>query len=243
VTGGLLAAAWLYLDAHQGPAWCTVPSMLRAFKDAWLFSRFGEDVVPSLLRLTLGFSFAVLAGVLLGLAVGTSRLVRRLTQPIVSFLRSLPAVSLLPLSLVLFGIGTWQKVFIIAFVCCWPVMLNTADGVAELDAMMLSTVRAYRLRAAERLRHVLLPAITPRIFAGMRTSLSLAVLLLVTSEMSAATSGIGFFVWQSQLTFSVPDMWAGILLLGLLGYVLNAGFLVVERRVCAWHIHLRGGHD
>jgi len=240
VSGALLAAVWVYLSGDHGPAWTSVPSMLDAFRRAWLFDRFASDVVPSLVRLTLGFGVAVLAGVLAGVAIGSSRVVRLLTQPLVSFMRSLPAVSLLPLSLALFGIGTWQKVALIAFVCCWPVMLNTADGIAELHPTLLASVRAYRVRGLDRMRLVLLPALAPRIFAGMRTSLSLAVLLLVTSEMVAASSGIGFFVWQSQLRFSIADMWAGIILLGLLGYALNLGFGAVERRVCDWHLQLRG---
>jgi ABC-type nitrate/sulfonate/bicarbonate transport system permease component len=236
----LLAAAWIVLSGDLGPAWCSVPDMLDAYRRAWLFAHVGDDVVPSLVRLTLGFAAAVVVGVAAGTAIGSSRTVRELSQPVVSFMRSLPAVALLPFSLVLFGIGTGQKVFIIAFVCCWPVMLNTADGIAELDTTMLATARVYRVTGRERLRAIVLPAIGPRVFAGMRTSLSLAILLLVTSEMAAATSGIGFFVWQSQQTFSIPDMWAGILLLGLLGYVLNLAFGALERRVCGWHAHLRG---
>lgn len=240
VTTLLIAAVWIYLDGDRGYAWTSVPTMLAAFQKAWLFDRFGEDIVPSLTRLALGFSLAVGAGVVLGAVVGLSRTTRLLTQPLIGFLRSVPAVSLLPLSLVLFGIGTAQKVFIIGFVCCWPIVLNVADGIAELDATMLAAARAYQIRGADRLRSVLLPALAPRLFAGMRVSLSLAVLLLVTSEMVAATNGIGFFVWQSQLRFSIPDMWAGIILLGILGYVLNIGLRAIERRICRWHENLTG---
>ena len=81
----------------------------------------------------------------------------------------------------------------------------------------------------------MLPAASPQIFAGMRTSLSLALILMVISEMVASTNGIGFFVLQSQRSFAIPEMWAGILLLGLLGYALNLIFMLVERRVLAWH--------
>jgi ABC-type nitrate/sulfonate/bicarbonate transport system permease component len=87
----------------------------------------------------------------------------------------------------------------------------------------------------ERLLRIVLPAASPQIFAGMRTSLSLALILMVISEMVASTNGIGFFVLQSQRSFAIPEMWAGILLLGLLGYALNLIFLLVERRVLAWH--------
>jgi ABC-type nitrate/sulfonate/bicarbonate transport system permease component len=82
---------------------------------------------------------------------------------------------------------------------------------------------------------VMLPAASPQIFAGMRTSLSLALILMVISEMVASTNGIGYFVLQSQRTFAIPEMWSGILLLGILGYTLNGAFVLIERRVLRWH--------
>lgn len=240
VPAALIAVAWVYLDHTSNYAWTSIPNMLRAFRDAWLFDRFGSDVLPSLERLTLGFAAASVAGVAIGALIGSSRVARLVTQPIISFLRSLPAVALLPCSMVLFGIGTAQKIFIIAFVCCWPVVLNVADGVGEIDPTAYATARAYRIPAVDRFRFVTLPAITPRIFAGMRISLSLAILILVTSEMVASSNGIGYFVWKSQLTFSVPDMWAGIILLGLLGHGLNLAFQLLENRLCGWYLHLTG---
>jgi ABC-type nitrate/sulfonate/bicarbonate transport system permease component len=81
----------------------------------------------------------------------------------------------------------------------------------------------------------MLPAASPQIFAGMRISLSLALILMVISEMVASTNGIGYFVLQSQRTFAIPEMWSGIFLLGILGYVFNAGFILIERRVLRWH--------
>jgi ABC-type nitrate/sulfonate/bicarbonate transport system permease component len=105
------------------------------------------------------------------------------------------------------GVGTSMKVFIIAFVCLWPVLLNTIDGVAGVD---------------------------PTIFAGMRTSVSLALILMVISEMVASTNGNGYVVLQSQRSFAIPEMWSGILLLVILGYVLNVVFVLIERRVLRW---------
>ena len=236
----LIAAAWLYLSGDRGYAWTSVPRMLEAFRDAWLFNRFASDVVPSLFRLFAGFAVAVVAGVALGVLLGVSRTVRLMANPIVTLLRSTPAVALIPLSMVLFGVGNEQKIALIAFVCCWPIVLNTADGIASLDATMMLSARSYGITGARAVRRIILPGIAPRMSAGMRVSLSLAVLLLVTSEMVAANSGIGFFVWQAQVTFSIPDMWAGIILLGLLGYGFNLLFTVVERRVCGWDLGQKG---
>ncbi len=100
---------------------------------------------------------------------------------------------------------------------------------------MRETARSYGIPRGQVVRRVMLPAATPQIFAGMRTSLSLALILMVISEMVASTNGIGFFVLQSQRSFAIPEMWSGILLLGLLGYLLNVAFVLIERRVLAWH--------
>jgi ABC-type nitrate/sulfonate/bicarbonate transport system permease component len=93
----------------------------------------------------------------------------------------------------------------------------------------------YGVSRRDRVWRVMLPAASPQIFAGMRTSLSLALILMVISEMVASTNGIGYFVLQSQRTFAIPEMWSGILLLGILGYVLNGAFVLIERRVLRWH--------
>lgn len=128
-----------------------------------------------------------------------------------------------------------MKVALIAFVCVWPVLLNTLDGVRGVEPTLRDTARVYGIPPRDRIRHVLLPAASPQIFAGMRTSLSLALILMVISEMVASTNGIGYFVLQSQRTFAIPEMWSGIVLLGLLGYALNAVFVAIERRVLRWH--------
>jgi ABC-type nitrate/sulfonate/bicarbonate transport system permease component len=133
------------------------------------------------------------------------------------------------------GVGNAMKVFIIAFVCLWPVLLNTMDGISGIDRTLLDTSRVYQLSSRDRVLRVMLPAASPQIFAGLRTSLSLALILMVISEMVASTNGIGYFVLQSQRTFAIPEMWSGIVLLGLLGYFLNLLLVIVERRVLRWH--------
>jgi ABC-type nitrate/sulfonate/bicarbonate transport system permease component len=214
--------------------------ILQKFQELWLFDRVGSDVVPSLVRLFLGYAIACAVAVAIGVPLGLSPLLRRATSPIVEFLRAIPPPALLPLAIVVIGVGNSMKIAIIAFVCLWPVLLNTIDGIRGIDPTLNETVRVYGVGGLTRLRLVTLPAAAPQIFAGMRTSLSLALILMVISEMVASTNGIGFFVLQSQRTFAIPEMWSGILLLGILGYVLNLIFILVERRVLAWH---RGAHS
>jgi ABC-type nitrate/sulfonate/bicarbonate transport system permease component len=208
--------------------------ILETFNETWVFERFGSDVVPSLLRLAAGYALAVVVAVAVGIPLGLHPTARRAASPIVEFLRAIPPPALLPLAIVVVGVGNTMKVLIIAFVCLWPILLNTIDGIRGIDPTLNETARVYGVP-----RRATLPAAAPQIFAGMRTSLSLAVIMMVISEMVASTNGIGFFVLQSQRSFAIPEMWSGIVLLGIVGYALNLLFTVVERRVLAWH---RGAH-
>jgi ABC-type nitrate/sulfonate/bicarbonate transport system permease component len=209
--------------------------VLTTFKETWLFDKFGSDIVPSLVRMGAGFTIAVVLGVSLGMVLGRSRRARRASAPIVEFLRAIPPPALLPFAILVIGVGASMKIFIIAFVCLWPVLLNTIDGAAGIDPTLEDTTRVYGINKRDNLLRVVLPAAAPQIFAGLRTAVSLALILMVISEMVASTNGIGYFVLQSQRTFAIPEMWSGILLLGILGYMLNGTFVMIERRVLRWH--------
>ena len=232
----LLLVLWGLLSANSDTYYFPpLTDILETFMDTWVFERVGSDVVPSLTRLAAGYGIACVVAVTAGLALGLSRTLRRATDPIVQFLRAIPPPALLPFGILVLGVGNAMKIFIIAFVCIWPILLNTIDGVTGVDPTLRETTRVYGVSKRDRLWRVMLPAASPQIFAGMRTSLSLALILMVISEMVASTNGIGYFVLQSQRTFAIPEMWSGILLLGILGYTLNGVFVLIERRVLRWH--------
>lgn len=205
------------------------------FADNWLFERFGSDVVPSMVRMGLGYGAAVIVAIAAGVALGLSRRARLAVNPIIEFLRAIPPPAMLPFAMLVLGIGDMMKVFLIAFVCLWPILLNTLDGVTGVDPTLRETTRVYGASWPDRIRLVIMPAAAPQIFAGMRTSLSLALILMVISEMRASTNGIGFFVLQAQRSFAIPEMWSGIFLIGILGYSLNAALVLIERWVLRWH--------
>jgi ABC-type nitrate/sulfonate/bicarbonate transport system permease component len=232
----LVLVAW-GLASAQSETYYFPPltDILSTFADTWLFERVGSDVVPSLVRMGLGFGIAVVVGISVGLALGLSPRGRRAAAPIVEFLRAIPPPALLPFAILVIGVGNSMKVFIIAFVCIWPILLNTIDGVTGVDPTLRETTRVYGISKRESVWRVMLPAASPQIFAGMRTSLSLALIMMVISEMVASTNGIGYFVLQAQRTFAIPEMWSGILLLGILGYTLNGAFVLIEKRVLRWH--------
>jgi ABC-type nitrate/sulfonate/bicarbonate transport system permease component len=235
-TALVVVVIWLALGSRRSYAAVPLTEMIRTFFKVWFSSLFVTDVLPSLGRLAAGYLIAVIVGLVLGFLLGLSRILRYTFQPVVSFLRAIPPVALLPLALVLLGVGDSMKVAVIAFICLWPIVLNVIDGLAELDATLLDTVRTYRISGPDRLFRVLLPAISPRALAGMRNSLSLAVLLVVASEIEASSNGIGFFLYTAQESFAIANMWAAIILLGLLGYVLNMAFTVFERWVLRWRV-------
>jgi ABC-type nitrate/sulfonate/bicarbonate transport system permease component len=148
----------------------------------------------------------------------------------------MPPPALLPISIVLLhSIGNRQKIAFIAFFCLFPILLNTIDGVRGIDPTLIETARSYGIGRLERIRRIVLPAASPQISAGMRTSLSLAVIMMVLAEYFSSTSGVGYVLLISKNTFEMGPMWAAILLIGLLGYLLNVLFLLVERRLLAWH--------
>jgi ABC-type nitrate/sulfonate/bicarbonate transport system permease component len=215
-------------------------SILERFGAVWLGEGFFEHAVPSLFRMLTGYVLGALIGVVIGTALGLSMWARRLLGPTVEFLRALPAVVLIPFGIVVFGVDTTMKVFIIALGSCFPVVLNTADGVRSVEPTLVDVSRTFGFTRVERLWRVTLPSASPQIFAGLRTSLALSLILMVVSEMVASTNGIGYSILQAQRLFATADMWAGIILLGLLGYLINLLLVLVERRVLAWHRGFRG---
>jgi ABC-type nitrate/sulfonate/bicarbonate transport system permease component len=211
-------------------------TILREFQDLWLFSQFGTHVVPSVMRILLGFGIAAVLGIAVGIPLGLSRWSRRLAMPHIEYWRAMPPPALLPISVILLhSIGDRQKVTFIAFFCFFPVLLNTIDGVRALDPTLVDTARAYGIPTLSRIRRIVLPAAMPQISAGMRTSLSLAVIIMVVAEYFSSTSGVGYVLLISKNTLQLEPMWAAILLIGVLGYVLNVLYLVAERRFLAWH--------
>ena len=204
--------------ARLWQAWLTNPEAL------------STQLAPSLVRLLAGWLIAVAVGVGLGTIIGLSTRLRDYVDPIVQFLRAIPPPALLPLFIVLLGIGDSMKITMIAFGVVWPILLNTIDGVQSVDSLQRETGRVYRIGRADTFLRIILPSAAPKIFAGLRVSLSIAVILMVITEMVATINGVGFTLVQAQRTFRMLDMWAAILLLGIIGYALNAALTRVEAR-------------
>ncbi|MGO4246354.1 ABC transporter permease [Paenarthrobacter sp. RAF54_2] len=198
-------------------------------------SRLTSDLVPSLLNLLMGYGIAVLAGVLIGTALGLMPMVLEAIEPELEFLRAVPAVAILPIAIISMGLGDDMRIAVIAFGAVWPVLLNTIAGIRALDPVVKDMSTAFSLSAATRLFVVRLPSAAPQIFAGARTALSIAVVLIVVSEMTGAHRGVGYFILAAQRNYAITDMWTGMLVLGILGYLLNLAFRILEGRLLHWH--------
>ena len=235
----LLALWWVASEDSQSFYLPPLRQILAAFASTWLGGRLVDDVLPSLVRLLAGFGLATVAGVAVAVVVGSSWRLRAACEPVLEFLRAIPPPVLVPIFILVAGIGTTMKVLVIVSGCVWPILLNTVEGVRARDEVLEDTCRAYGVRGAARLRHLVLRAASPQIVTGMRQALSIGIILMVISEMFAASSGLGFTIIQFQRGFAIPEMWSGILLLGLLGVALSLGFGVFESRVLSWYYGLR----
>ncbi|GGH33502.1 ABC transporter permease [Microbacterium album] len=231
----LIALWWVTSTAADSFYFPPLPHVLDVFADLWVFDLVPVHVFPSLAAIGLGLGISIVLGVALGVLLGLSRFVSDMVSPVLQFLRYLPAVALLPLAIQLIGIGLEMRVLIIVLGAIWPILLNTMDGVRGIHPAVGDVARSTRLDGPTWIFRIVLPAASPQIFTGIRASLAVAVVLMVASELLGSSRGMGYFILESQRQFSIPEMWSGMILLGIIGYLLNVIFGRVEHHVLAWH--------
>lgn len=227
----VVAAWWFWSEGSKSPYFPPLSIVLDAFVDNWLFERVTSDVLPSLLHMAIGFTLAAMVGVGAGVALGLYPTLVRATQPMLEFLRAMPPPVFLSFGLLFLGTGSSMKVAVIALGPLWPILLNTLEGVRGADETRTEMARAFSLPRHAIVTRVLFPSALPRIVAGLKVGLPLALVLMVISELVGSTEGIGYFVIQSSTTYAIADMWSGILLLGLLGWALSSLMSIAERAV------------
>ncbi|WP_431976453.1 ABC transporter permease [Micromonospora haikouensis] len=210
-------------------------TLLDAFRQTWIGPAFVHDVLPSVYRLLAGLFASVLLGVATGVIIGRLRPLREILEPLLEFFRAIPPPVLIPVAMLLLGITDTMKVVVIVSGAIWPILLNTIEGVRATDSVMMETARSFRFSRWDRLWLVILPAASPRIMTGVRQALSVALILMVISEMFASSAGLGYRIAYFQRNYLIAEMWSGILLLGLIGVFLAVAFGVVERRVLRWY--------
>ena len=232
----LIVAGWWFASA--GSASFYFPPLSEILGALWTDLTDGPLTAylgVSLGNLAAGLAIAIVLGVAAGLVIGEMEGLRRVTAPTLNFFRAVPPASIVPIIIIALGVGAAPKIFIIALGCFWPILLNTIDGVRGTSASVRETARAYRIPAHLVIFRVALPAAMPQIMAGIRVALAVGLVLMVISEFFGADAGIGVYITEASTRFATRQAWAGTILVGILGYLLSAGFLLVERRVLAWY--------
>lgn len=232
----VLLAIWYAVSARYDSFYFPpLSEILTASGQIWFWQGTIEDIVPSVTRLLLGFAIGTLVGIGLGILLGLWRTFEDAARPVLEFARATPGVALLPLVMLFLGVGDAMKITMIAIVSLWPVLLNTIDAVRSVEPVQLQVSRSFHLNGWTRLWYILLPSAAPQVFAGARTALAISVIAMVFTEMVGSPGGIGYFILNAQRQFQTVDMWSGILALGVVGYLLNNLFRLVEARVLLWY--------
>ncbi|HMR49963.1 MAG TPA: ABC transporter permease subunit [Arachnia sp.] len=221
----------LFARSAASPYFPTVAQIAEAFVQTWGGEGFGKHVVPTLSNYALGWTTGLLLGVVVGVLVGRVRTIDRLLRPIVAFALTLPGVALLPVFLMVFGVNSSMQRALIATSVFFLTVVNTSAGVRATEHTLHDMADVYRIGGPRRLFLLTLPGAAPHIIAAARVSLSLALLVAIVSEMVGASRGIGAVTLLAQQEFVYTRMWAGIVLLSLLGICVNLLFALFERTV------------
>lgn len=205
-------------------------SLVRGFTDGDLMAK----VAGTLQHMLVGWLVASLVGIALGALIGSSPRVRAYITPTLEFLRPLPVSAIIPVAIAFFGLSQTMTLFVIAFGAVWPMLLSTVHGFAAVEPRLYEVARSLHLSRMAVIFKIGLPSASPDILAGMRISVTVALILSVVCEMLAGLDGLGHWILLSARAFRSADLFAGVILLGVIGYVTALAVAQVERRLLVW---------
>lgn len=232
---GALLLLWEWYGRNDTTAF-VVPFSLAA-QEAWTLvtsSTLTTDILPSVGRVLLGFAIGGAVGTVVGVLLGWSKVLEPWCRGALEFLRAVPPPAVVPIALLVLGASSWTRIGIIAFGSLWPVLLAAFDGTRRVEAGYIDAGRIYSNSRGGILWRVALPAALPQIMTGLRVGLAISLIMMVVSEMVSSTSGLGYLILQSQRMYNLPQMYAGVLILGLVGWLLALCFTRIESRVLVW---------
>jgi NitT/TauT family transport system permease protein len=192
------------------------------------------NIEASLTRSLSGFALAVAISVPLGLLIGWYKPISDVLNPLLQIFLNTAALALLPVFVLILGIGETSKIAIVLYACTWPILLNTISAVRNVDPTLLRLARSMNLPPVRLFQKVILPASVPTIFTGIRLAGAVAIVVVVAAEMVGAKAGLGYLINTSQYNFAIPQMYAGIVAISVIGVVFNQLLVVLERRFTAW---------
>jgi NitT/TauT family transport system permease protein len=234
----LFFVVWQLLPQLGGIVETFIPPPTTVFLT--LIELFQDDDLPkhigiSLFRSASGFSTAAAVAIPLGFLLGGSfRTFERLINPVLRFLGQVNPFSLFPLFILIFGIGELSKSAMIFWVCIWPILFNTINGVKSIDSLLIKSARSMGTGVVTLFFKVILPAASPGIFHGLKMGCGTAFFMLIAAEMIGASAGLGWMVWNAQINFQMPQLFAATVLISALGLSLNLSFGALENKLVGW---------
>ena len=213
-----------------------VTTVLGAWWDLLVSGTLLENTQASLARSLSGFGLAVAGAVPLGLLIGWYKPVATLLGPLLEVFRNTAALALLPVFVLLLGIGETSKIAIVFYACTWPILLNTISAVGGVDPTLLRLAKSLDFTGFRLFQKVILPAAVPTVFTGIRLAGAVSILVLVAAEMVGAKAGLGYLVNASQYNFAIPQMYAGIITISAIGVLFNQLLVALERRFTSWRV-------
>jgi NitT/TauT family transport system permease protein len=193
-----------------------------------------EHAMASILRSSSGLALAILIAVPAGIIIGSNRRIAEFIEPLVELFRNTAPLALLPVFTLILGIGETSKIAMVLYASAWPILLSTVSGVRTVDPLLVKAARSMGLGSARLFAKVILPASVPTIFTGIRLAAAHSILVLIAAEMVGAKAGLGYFVNAAEFNFQIPEMYAGILTLALLGLLVNVTLVHIEGRLSMW---------
>jgi len=230
-------AAWYLLAKHEVfPPTLLIPpqQVWLTIKDLWDTGDLTTHLGWSLRRVGLGYTIGVTAGILVGTALGSSRKIETWFGPTLDIFKQVPVFAWAPMMILFFGIQESSKLAFIAVACFYPVLLNTCQGVRSVQKKFLEVGESFGLTRREIFRRIVVPSALPPVLTGLRQSIALAWMAVVSAELLGADSGIGYFMTYSRQLFQMDGVIAGFLLVGALGVVTNALFGALEKWLVPW---------
>lgn len=195
--------------------------------------------IDSLKTWLLSFSIAAALGLVTGVLIGSSAVAAAFLAPLFRFARSTPAVALIPVAILLVGIGTTAKVMIVVFAGIWPIVLNTSSGIRSIPTQYRDTAKTVRIHGILMLRQVIIPAITPAMVTGFRVSMSMTLAVTIGVDLLIGNSGLGAAIGTYRAVGNTASAYAGVVLAGLMGLTLLVGLTALERRILFWSPEFR----
>jgi NitT/TauT family transport system permease protein len=196
----------------------------------------------SLTRSVSGFSIAVVSAVVLGLLIAWYGWLSSFLNPLLELFRNTATLALLPVFTLLLGIGEESKITIVAYAAFFPVLLNTIAGVRTVDPLLIRAAKSLGLNSFRLFQKVILPSAVPTIFTGIRMAGTSSILVLIAAEMVGAKAGLGYLIVNAQMSFLIPDMYAGILTVSILGLLVNFILVALERHFSRWRTAVGSGN-